>query len=291
MRRAFLLALLAVCALPAAAFAAPVKIGPTATGVTVSGVSTFEAANPNAYVVRGTAKIAAGRRTVASRSVRLGKRSVTTVRMTLTRPAVDFVRAAGGRVRITLKVRRAGSRRAMTARRTVTLSLPGSGGPAAPSPSQSQSQSNGAAAPGPAAQAGPSRWVGRMGSDGAYDDLELTIDNGQMTITKAPLVPVVCGENGGAYRSSVSLEIFDAPGPWAIGTDGMVSKSGISPNVLVNSGSKTINYKVEQTVQEAGKVTGKLGMSFSDSKLDILNGYKITFINCFGSQSFEAIPA
>jgi hypothetical protein len=129
-----------------------------------------------------------------------------------------------------------------------------------------------------------------MGDEGAYDDLELTIDNGQMTITKAPAVPVVCGENGGAYRSSISLELFDAPGPWTIGTNGLVEKQGVAVNTLVYSGTKTINYKVEETKQEGGKVTGKLGMSFSDSKYDVFSK-STTFVNCAGTQAFEAVPA
>jgi hypothetical protein len=37
-------------------------------------------------------------------------------------------------------------------------------------------------------------------------------------------------------------------------------------------------------------VTGKLGMSFFTSKYDVFTN-AITFINCFGSQSFEAVPA
>ena len=129
-----------------------------------------------------------------------------------------------------------------------------------------------------------------MGTEGPYDDLEFTVTNGQMQITKAPVVPVSCFEMGGAYRSSLSFELFDAAGPWTVGTDGLVAKQGIAVNQLVGSGARTINYKTTGTTQQAGRVAGTLGMSFSDSRYDIFTN-SITFINCAGSQSFEAVPA
>jgi hypothetical protein len=129
-----------------------------------------------------------------------------------------------------------------------------------------------------------------MGSEGPYDDLELTSSGGQLQITKGSFVPVSCFEMGGAYRSSLSFELFDAPGPWTIGTDGLVAKQGIAVNQLVSSGARTINYKVTGTSQQADRLTGTLGMSFSDSKYDIFTN-SITFINCAGSQAFEAVPA
>ena len=43
------------------------------------------------------------------------------------------------------------------------------------------------------------------------------------------------------------------------------------------------------TVQAPGKVTGTLGMSFSDSRIDIFDNYNLIFINCAGSQAFEAV--
>jgi hypothetical protein len=97
-------------------------------------------------------------------------------------------------------------------------------------------------------------------------------------------------ENGGSYDLSLSFELFDAPGPWAVGSDGSVEKQGIAVNQLVSSGARTITYKVTATTQDAGRIAGTLGMSFSDSKYDVFSN-AITFINCFGSQSFEAVPA
>jgi hypothetical protein len=281
MRRILLLSLLAVLALPAAALAAPAKIGPKATAVTPSGATTIEVANPNAYGLRGKATVAAAGRTVATRTVRLLKRSVATVTLRLDAAAIDALRAAGGRATITLKL--IGRGRKSTARRTLTLSLP-AGGPEQPADHGSH---------GPAKQEQPAsnRWVARMGDEGGYDDFEFTLVNGQMEMTKPTFVPVSCMEMGGYNRIAGSLELFDAPGPWTIGTNGLVAKQGIATNTLVNGGEKTINYKVENTTQAPGKVTGTLGMSFSDSKLDIFNNYRIIFINCAGSQSFEAIPA
>ena len=128
-----------------------------------------------------------------------------------------------------------------------------------------------------------------MGAEGPYDDLELTVTGAQMQITKAAFVPVSCFEMGGAFRSALSFELFDAADPWTIGTDGLVAKQGIAVNQLVGGGARTINYKVTGSSQQPGLVTGTLGMSFSDSKYDIFTN-TITFINCAGSQSFEAVP-
>jgi hypothetical protein len=46
---------------------------------------------------------------------------------------------------------------------------------------------------------------------------------------------------------------------------------------------------VTGATQQAGRIAGTLGMSFSDSKYDIFTN-TITFINCAGSPSFEAVP-
>jgi hypothetical protein len=278
MTRLILLALLGVLVLPASALAAPAKISPRAASVSAAGVATVEVANPNRYALRGTAKVTVRGRTVAKRTVRLPKRSVTGVRLRFKPQAVAALRDAAGRATVKLSLRRPGGRRS-SARRTLTLRVPES----APVPAPG---SNG----GQPAPADASRWAGRMGTEGAYDDFEFTVSNGQMQITKPALVPVTCFENGGSYRSALSFEIFDAPGPWTIGTDGLVAKQGISGNQLVYRGMRTINYKVTGTTQQPGKVSGTLGMSFSDSHYDVFTN-TITFINCAGSQSFEAVPA
>jgi hypothetical protein len=81
-----------------------------------------------------------------------------------------------------------------------------------------------------------------------------------------------------------------AAGPWTVGTDGTVTQSGISGNQLISGGSRSITYTVTGTSQDAGRVAGTLGMSFFDSRYDVFTK-TITFINCAGSQSFEAVPA
>jgi hypothetical protein len=283
MTRLILLAFLGLLVLPAAALAAPVKIGPRASAVSEAG-ATIEIANPNRYALRGTANVAVRARTVAKRKLRLAKRSVTTVRLRFDRQAAAALRDAAGRATVKLKLRRPGGRKS-TARRTLTLRI-GSGAPQPPVPGSNGGGSNGGQPTPPVSN----RWAGRMGTEGPYDDLELTVAGGQLQITKAPVVPVSCFENGGSYRSSLSFELFDAPGPWAIGTDGLVAKQGLAVNQLVGSGARTINYKVTGTTQAADRVAGTLGMSFADSQYDIFTN-TITFINCAGSQSFEAVPA
>jgi hypothetical protein len=268
-------------------------------------VATIEVANPNTYALRGTATVSVDGGTVAARTVRLARRSVTTVALRFDGAAVTALRDAGGRAKVTLSLRRSGGRRTL-ARRTFTLRLPaaapqtpapGAPAPGAPAPGQGNAGPSGGVPTAPQANDGATppapatgRWVGRMGTEGAYDDLELTVTGGQMQITKAPFVPVVCFENGGYYRSAASLELFNVPGPWSIGTDANVAQQGIAGNQLVGSGARSITYKVTGSTQTAGRIAGTLGMSFFDSRYDIFAN-TITFINCSGSQSFEAVPA
>jgi hypothetical protein len=280
-----LLALLALVAVPAAALAKPPKISPHPSPVSEAGVATVEVANPNTYALRGATTVTVGSRAVLRRSVRLAKRSIKTIRLRFNANAVQALRAADGRARIALRVRRPGGRTS-TARRKLTLRLP-SGGAPAPAPRPGTGGDGGGANPAPPAS---NRWVGRMGTAGPYDDLELTLAGGRLQITRTPFVPVSCFENGGSYRSSTSFELFTAPGPWTVGTDGLVAKQGIAVNQLVGSGARTINYKVTKTAQLPGRLTGTLGMSFFDSKYDVFTS-TILFINCAGSQSFEAVPA
>jgi hypothetical protein len=129
-----------------------------------------------------------------------------------------------------------------------------------------------------------------MGTEGPYDDLALTVAGGQLQITKAPTVPVSCMEMGGSYRIALSFELWDAPGPWTVGADESVAKQGVAVNQLVYAGARGMTYKVTGTALEPGRLTGTLGISFSDSKYDVFSN-TITFVNCAGSQSFEAVPA
>lgn len=293
MRRSLLLALLMLVAVPGAAPAAPVKLSPSASAVSPTGVTTIEAANPNRHALRGNAIVTVRGRKVATRSVRLRGRSVTTISLRLGSKALAEVRKAGGRVTISLRVRRPAGR-LLTAKRTVTLQTAADtpqAPPATTPPATTPAEPAPAAAPSaPPPPPASNRWAGRMGSEGDYDDFAFTVVDGQMEITKPPTVSVLCLENGGSYASAVSFEIFDAPGPWTLGTDGSVVKQGVSVNQLVSGGARSITYKVTGTTQEPGRVAGTLGMSFSFSKLNLFTN-TITFINCFGSQSFEAVPA
>jgi hypothetical protein len=204
--------------------------------------------------------------------------------------AVAALREAGGRATIKLKLRRANGRKS-TARRTLTLSLPSGGSqppapPAPPAPGGSGGNDGGGSPPPPASN----RWVGRMGTEGPYDDLELTAENGQMQITRSPFVPVSCLEIGGSNRLALSLELFSATGPFTMGTDSLIAEQGLAVNTLVSSGARTINYKVKNAAVQGDRLTGALEMSFGDSRYDIFTN-RIIFINCAGTQSFEAIPA
>jgi len=293
-RRLALLPLLAVLAVPAAASAAPVKIGPKPSSLSASR-ATIEVANPTRHALRGTATVTAGSAKAASRSVKLRKRSVSDVTIRFSASGVAAVRAAGGRATVRLALERAGGRK-LTARRTMTLRFTGGGGQPAPggppTPGGGSPTPGGSPAPGGGTpQPQPTNtWVGRMGTEGAYDDLEFTLIGGKITITKTPLVPVYCFENGaGHYQNALSFEPFVVTGPWNLGADESVQQSGIAVNRLVSSGSRGITYKVSETAATASTVTGKLGMSYFDSKYDIFSN-QIWFVNCSGSQSFEAIP-
>jgi hypothetical protein len=295
--RLALLTALAVLAAPAAAQAAPVKIGPKPSSVS-SASATIEVANPNRYALRGTATVLAGRANAASRSVKLRKRSVTDVTLRFDAGGLAAVRAAGGRATVKLALKRAGGKNT-SAKRAMTLRLGGGAGQPAPGPGgggSTPAPGGGGSTPAPAPGGGsgtpaPSNtWAGRMGTEGAYDDLEFTLIDGKITITKTPLVPVYCFEMGGQYRTALSFEPFVVTGPWTLGEDAIVEQSGIAVNQLVAGGSRGISYKVTETTATASTVTGKLGMSYFDSKYDIFAN-KIWFVNCSGSQSFEAVPA
>ena len=256
-------------AVPAAAQAAPVKISPKPATVSASGAATVEVANSGRSALRGTATVTAAGRTVATRRVRLARRSVTAVKLRFGDAALTTLRSTRGRATLKLALRKAAARRTLTFR---LPAKPGDPAPADPKPPASNT------------------WTGRMGTEGAYDDFEFTLDGDQIRFTKTPLVPVYCFEMGGQYRNALSFEPFAVAGPWTLGSDGLVEQSGIAVNQLVSAGSRGISYKVTETARTATTVTGKLGISYFDSKYDLFAN-KIWFVNCSGSQSFEAIPA
>jgi hypothetical protein len=129
-----------------------------------------------------------------------------------------------------------------------------------------------------------------MGAEGAYDDLELTLVDGRIEFTKAPIVPVFCFETGGGRGDWTSGELFAAPGPWTVGTDASIEQQGVSVNPLVGRSPRTITYKVSGTSQANGTLTGTLGMIFYAARPDVFTG-AMTIVNCAGSASFEAVRA
>ena len=277
-RRLALLPVLAVLAVPAAAQAAPVKISPKPATVSASGAASVEVANSGRSALRGVATVTAAGRTVASRRVRLARRSITAVKLRFGDAALTTLRATSGRATLKLALRKG------AVRRTLTFRVPAKPGDPAPTPAPGN--------PGPADPKPPASntWTGRLGTEGAYDDLEFTLTDGTIQITKTPLVPVYCFEMGGQFRNALSFEPFAVAGPWSLGSDGLVEQSGIAVNQLVSAGSRGISYKLTETARSATTVTGKLGISYFDSKYDIFTN-KIWFVNCSGSQSFEAVSA
>src|SRR4051794_39438359 len=167
MERLALLTLLAVLAVPGTVLAAPVKISPRPAPVSAAGVATVEVANPNRYALRGTAFVAAGARTVASRRVRLPKLAVTRLKLRFDRQDLSALRAANGRAMIKLALRRTGGRKT-TARRTLTLRMAGGGqppvpaGPGTPAPGPPTPSQGGTPGSQPAPAPASDRWVGRM---------------------------------------------------------------------------------------------------------------------------------
>jgi hypothetical protein len=291
MRRLTLPLALLVLAVPAQASAAPATIAPRATDVTATGATSIHVTNATRHVLSGRATLTVAGRAVASRPVRLAKRRTTRIELRLKPAAVAALRDAGTQpATVTMRLRRA--RGPMTtARRTLTLraaSGPSAPAPSAPTPVQASPPAT--TTPGPAAP--PSnRWVGRMGTEGAYDDLELALVDGTFQLTKAPVLPVYCFETDGRPNdSAVSGELFDAPGPWTIGTDGEVVKEGVSVNVLLGRSPRSITYKVTGTTRTADRIAGTLGMSFFGVRTHVFYGH-LVFVNCAGSQGFEAVPA
>ena len=158
-------------------------------------------------MLRRTATVTAGGAKAASRSVKLGKRSVSDVTIRFSAAGVSAVRAAGGRATLKLALARAPR---TTARRTMTLGLPGA------TRGYRRAHSGQGPSPGGTSPAAAALDRGRPpGSEGAYDDLEFTLIDGKITITKTRLVPVYCFEIGaGHYHNTLSFEPFVLAGPW-----------------------------------------------------------------------------
>jgi hypothetical protein len=213
---------LAALAVPgAAAAAAPATVAPSATSVGAAGTTTIRITNATRTALPGRVEVRAGGRLAAAAAVRLPRRSVTPVTLKLRAPALAALQRAGAQ-RAVVTARLRNGRRTTVARRTLTLRA-AAGEPAVPAPAPAMPAAPAAPAPpaAPAAPAAPAKpangWVGRMGSEGAHDDLELTLDGNQLTFTKPPAVLVTCFDAAGTMDWT-SGELFDAPGPWTVGT-------------------------------------------------------------------------
>jgi hypothetical protein len=171
--------------------------------------------------------------------------------------------------------------RTATIKKKLTLKAPAR-------PKKKRRAPTGGPTPGPGTPGAGNSWVARKGSSGAYDDFKFTLDGGNINITKTTLVFVTCFENGDNYESASSFELFGHNGPWELGKEDTFAGRGRATNRLVSSGERSITYKLS-SARSGDRITGKIGMSFFDSRYDPFTN-KITFINCFGSENYEAIP-
>ena len=201
----------------------------------------------------------------------------TAVKLRFGDAALTTLRSTRGRATLKLALRKA------AARRTLTFRLPGSRAIRLRPPPR-------ATRPLPTRSRRLEHRTGRMGTEGAYDDLEFTLDGDQIRFTKTPLVPATASRWAASSETRSRSSRSSSPARGASGSDGLVEQSGIAVNQLVSPGSRGISYKLADTARTATTVTGKLGVSYFDSKYDIFAN-KIWFVNCSGSQSFEAVPA
>jgi hypothetical protein len=258
-----------------------VTVGGGAVTVSRKGVALIALTNPNGYAVKGSLSLAAGKLKLGKGKVSLAARANGRVRVKLSKKALRRLRTrrrlrATATAKVTGPVGKAGvTRKKLTlkapARKRKRRAAPPSGGGGGQTP------------------AAGNRWVARKGTSGAYDDFRFTLGAGNITLTQPTLLFVSCFEMGGAFRSSSSFESFNLLGPWALGNQSTTRQQrSRAVNQLVSSGERTITYKMTST-RSGDRITGKLTMSFSDSKYNPFTN-AITFINCSGTQSYEAIP-
>jgi hypothetical protein len=292
-RKIPLIALTAALAAPTVATAAPAaKIASKATPVEQADTTTIDVANTTSRALLGRVTIRAGGRIAAVRAVKLPRRSVTPITFKLRARALISLRKAGTqRATVTATLGHAGRRRA-TYRRSLTLRAAAAEPRPAPAATQPAPQpAPPPPAPEPAAPGSPATpaarentWVGRMGGEGAYDDLEFTVADGHITLTKAPAVPVMCFSTDG--MKFASGELFDAAGPWPIGRDHSGELKSVRVNLMVSREERTVTYKVTDLAQNGNAFTGKLGMIFYG-----IFPNTTLIVNCHGQQTFDAIPA
>ena len=274
MTRPVLLPILGVVVLPASAQAAPVKISPRPSAVSQAGDATVEVANSNRYVLRarqGDRPRPHGGQAQGPAPQALGHHPQAPLR------SAGRVGAAGSRGRgtIKLRLRRPDGRRSIAKDGQASLPSGALQAPAGPARGQTpEAPPAGSAGWGPKAPttissspspAGGSRSRRRPSSRSRARD-------GRLLPERALVRAVRRRRAHGRSEPTAS------------------SPSRASPSTSsVGGGIRTINYKVTGATQEAARVAGTLGMSFSDPARHPHQHHDLH--ECAGSQSFDAIPA
>ena len=100
---------------------------------------------------------------------------------------------------------------------------------------------------------------------------DLIVENGQVSLRRQPTFqPVSCFKSGGysSAQTSLSSEMFDKLGPWALGNQD-ATQTQLVPrvNTLVTSGARTVTYRLN-TTRTGDQISGSMVQSFSDSRLE-----------------------
>ena len=268
---------------PLAALRAGKRPSAKVAGGTVSiskrGAGSITLTNPNAYALKGTLSLTAGKLKLGKARVSLAANATKAFKFKLSRKALRRLRKKR-RLRALATAKLKGPiGKTGTIKKRLTLKAP-----VKPKRRKKAKRKTG----GGQTQGG-NLWVARNGNTGAFDDFKFRLNGGTINLTGTSLLFVSCFEIGGSYRSSFSYEIFNLLGPWALGNqNGTKTQRSRAVNQLVGSGERTITYKLTST-RSGNKITGKRTMSFSDSSYNPFDN-TISFINCSGTQNFEAIP-
>ncbi len=240
--------------------------------------------NPNRYTLKGTVALASGKTKLASRKVSVkGKRSKK-VSLKLSKAGLAALKSKGSlATTVTAKLARRGGK-AKSYRKALVLKAPGAAGGAPGAGGQAAGRQGGGGATG-------NRWKATTSMGGTFD---LIVENGQVSLVQPTFQPVSCFKSGGysAAQTSLSSEMFDKLGPWALGNqDATQTQMVPRVNTLVTSGERTVTYRLN-TTRTGDQISGSMVQSFSDSRLDFCpDPAKIAFITCAGTLNFTAVPA
>ena len=281
------LAALGLLALTPPALAAPAKLSGGA--VSASGATTVKVTNPNRYTLKGTVALASGKTELASRKVAVKRKRSKNVALKLSPAALAALKARGSLATTVTATLARNGKKAKSYRKGLVLTAPGAG---------SGTGTPGAGGPGAGGQGGGgggaagNRWKATTSMDGTFD---LIVENGQVTLAQPTFQPVSCFKSGGysSAQTSLSSEMFDKLGPWALGNqDATQTQQVPRVNTLVTSGARTVTYRLN-TARTGDQITGSMVQSFNDSKLEFWypNPAKVAFISCAGTLNFTAVPA